>query len=324
MTNTQEDANLTIMAHTTQDNAKVTTITPTAQEDANLTIMAHTTQENAKVTTMTPTAQEDANLTIMAHTTQENAKVTTITTTTEEDATLTTMAQAQQFNWTNFDEIATTPLADTSPTNEFDLEWDVWTPWSSCYSSNITGLFEKMRIKLCSVALDKSGASYSSCTHELNGTIDQLDVNLYYAVETSECIPDLDRFWSVWSRWSTCSAFCGQGTRVRQRTCTGQYGNGRQCSGESTQNEFCDQTDCSQEASPAGHILRRREELLPTVVYTESDSYPSIIRVSTSIIVPLVLLMLIIPLLDFVTRHRYPTPYCWTALKQRNSIAASD
>ncbi|ELT88619.1 hypothetical protein CAPTEDRAFT_51095, partial [Capitella teleta] len=53
-----------------------------------------------------------------------------------------------------------------------------------------------------------------------------------------------DGFWSIWSQWSTCSASCGQGTRVRQRTCTGQLGNGRPCFGDAVQPNFCDQAKC--------------------------------------------------------------------------------
>lgn len=47
--------------------------------------------------------------------------------------------------------------------------------------------------------------------------------------------------WTIWSKWSGCSASCGKGAIVRSRSCTNpkpQY-DGNDCFGGSLQNRSC-------------------------------------------------------------------------------------
>lgn len=52
--------------------------------------------------------------------------------------------------------------------------------------------------------------------------------------------------WTVWSNWSDCSTTCGNGTQLRERSCTApapQYG-GKDCIGRSRQVQDCFTRHC--------------------------------------------------------------------------------
>jgi hypothetical protein len=63
-------------------------------------------------------------------------------------------------------------------------------------------------------------------------------------------------------------------------------------------------------------VLRRREELLPTDVFTESDSYPSNICLSVSAIAILLVVLFILLSLDVITIYRHVRLLCWPSIKQ--------
>ena len=49
--------------------------------------------------------------------------------------------------------------------------------------------------------------------------------------------------WNDWSDWGECSATCGEGTRMRKRTCNNIL-NKVLCVGDDTQVEKCNQELC--------------------------------------------------------------------------------
>ena len=57
----------------------------------------------------------------------------------------------------------------------------------------------------------------------------------------------VDGNWSPWGKWSSCSAtICGDGKRIRVRTCTDPEPllNGRECSGKSKESQKCRNGAC--------------------------------------------------------------------------------
>ena len=54
----------------------------------------------------------------------------------------------------------------------------------------------------------------------------------------------VDGVWEEWGTWSTCSRTCGNGTRSRNRTCTGPFYGGRDCEGDPDHWERCNTFNC--------------------------------------------------------------------------------
>ncbi|ELU11464.1 hypothetical protein CAPTEDRAFT_193870 [Capitella teleta] len=184
----------------------------------------------------------------------------------------------------------------------FTLSWETWNPWTSCYASQRSAEYERMRMKLCSVSeVSKERDLNESCPYSLIAKIEEREIDLRYDVQVEECTPDLDGVWVNWTTWSTCSASCDKGTTSRQRICVGQSGQGRECEGQATQYDFCERAQCP---SGATSVSSRREELLPTMTFTESDSYTSNICVSSTAIVITLLPFTIFLVLDVVSLCR--------------------
>ena len=47
--------------------------------------------------------------------------------------------------------------------------------------------------------------------------------------------------WTVWSLWTPCSVSCGDGKRMRSRTC---QGSSAECPGDVTQEQSCKEREC--------------------------------------------------------------------------------
>ncbi|ELU01793.1 hypothetical protein CAPTEDRAFT_216679 [Capitella teleta] len=192
--------------------------------------------------------------------------------TTQTDTTLTEISEAET-------------LSSVFPNNF--LEWEVWTTWTACYFKH---RFERLRIRLCTVseseATKRIGSACPLKLHANTTSGTRKSLVLQYASEHEECIPDVDGIWTGWTYWSACSSSCDAGTKSRKRTCLGRSGSGRKCPGKNNQNDFCVVAECHPEdaVSSSRFVLRRREELLPTDVFTESDSFPSNICLSVSAI----------------------------------------
>ena len=71
-----------------------------------------------------------------------------------------------------------------------------------------------------------------------------------YAIE--ECNPfilfpeEVDGQWSSWSQWTTCSATCGGGSRVKHRECNSPAPSeqGKRCPGSKMEREDCNTSTC--------------------------------------------------------------------------------
>ena len=50
-----------------------------------------------------------------------------------------------------------------------------------------------------------------------------------------------DNKWTTWSLWTTCSVTCGEGLRMRTRSCQGSP---EQCQGDAIQEQTCVEVDC--------------------------------------------------------------------------------
>ena len=56
----------------------------------------------------------------------------------------------------------------------------------------------------------------------------------------------VDGKWSGYGDWSACSKNCGNGTQTRSRTCTDPTpaNGGKDCEGESNQEQSCNEDPC--------------------------------------------------------------------------------
>ncbi|CAG5122853.1 unnamed protein product, partial [Candidula unifasciata] len=105
--------------------------------------------------------------------------------------------------------------------------WNQWSDWSRC--SVTCALGWQWRNRTC------DGPYYSGAPCEGNSN------------ETQACNPrpcPVDGFWKEWQSWAACSLTCGGGTRERTRQCNlGQYG-GKNCTGNYSETEPCNQQNC--------------------------------------------------------------------------------
>ena len=79
--------------------------------------------------------------------------------------------------------------------------------------------------------------------------------------------------WTIWSKWSGCSASCGKGGILRTRTCTNptpQY-DGKKCFGESVQNRPCYLKKCATDYDPNEEMIAKIPLLNKTMV---SKNFP--------------------------------------------------
>ncbi|XP_056407686.1 SCO-spondin-like [Hyla sarda] len=115
--------------------------------------------------------------------------------------------------------------------------WSPWTPWSEC-SASCWGGFQK-RYRFCTEP-SPSGAGLPC---EGPGD-EERPCNLEPCPETGN--------WSLWSSWTDCTKTCGEGVRLRSRTCTNPSPSGGEdyCEGLSTEMEPCQLVPCPEPLSP--------------------------------------------------------------------------
>ncbi|KAJ8305885.1 hypothetical protein KUTeg_016430 [Tegillarca granosa] len=136
-----------------------------------------------------------------------------------------------------------------------DGYWEAWSNWTTCNVSCGGGM--QWRNRLCEEP--KYGGA--------NCTGDDLELT---ACNTHEC--PIDGVWVEWSDWTDCTLTCGNGTKMRNRTCNGPFFRGEECKGAANETEFCnsfycpvdgiweewaDWSECSQSCG-RGHTWRNR------------------------------------------------------------------
>ncbi|XP_033738097.1 SCO-spondin-like isoform X2 [Pecten maximus] len=108
-----------------------------------------------------------------------------------------------------------------------DGVWDTWTNWTEC--SHSCGRGSKYRQREC-IGPFHNGS-------ECEGSAD----------ETMFCNPSncpVDGLFNEWMEWGACSESCGDGLRMRERTCDGPYNGGLNCSGDWTDIGDCNLRPC--------------------------------------------------------------------------------
>ncbi|KAK7100724.1 hypothetical protein V1264_023622 [Littorina saxatilis] len=115
----------------------------------------------------------------------------------------------------------------TLPMCPVDGVWKDWTEWGPCSVTCGDGTQDRTRV--C------HGPFYggANCTGE-NG-------------QRQHCKPrecPVDGVWEEWGDWSACSLSCGNGTRSRERTCTGPFYDGKDCDGDYVDWEACNTFNC--------------------------------------------------------------------------------
>ncbi len=109
--------------------------------------------------------------------------------------------------------------------NDNDSGWAKWSSWGSCSVSCGTGTQERLR--LCKETTDNADETICPGPDR----------------QTQNCTVNcpINGVWTAWSNWNKCSAVCGNGNRLRTRTCSNpapQYG-GQDCSGSGEQTKDC-------------------------------------------------------------------------------------
>ncbi|XP_075117575.1 SCO-spondin-like [Leptodactylus fuscus] len=118
-----------------------------------------------------------------------------------------------------------------------DGSWSVWTPWSEC-SASCGGGFQN-RYRFCTEPSPSGGGSPCEAPDR-----EEQPCSLEPCPETGN--------WSAWSGWMDCTKTCGEGVRLRTRTCNNPtpFGGGDYCEGLSIDMEPCQLGPCPDSSSP--------------------------------------------------------------------------
>ncbi|XP_045160489.2 SCO-spondin-like [Mercenaria mercenaria] len=108
-----------------------------------------------------------------------------------------------------------------------DGYWSNWNEWTTCTATCNTGTRERTR----------------TCVEPQDGGKECTGA----AVQTEFCNTELcpvDGKWLDWSEWDNCTAPCGGGSRNRSRTCVEPMHGGKDCIGEDTETDACNEDPC--------------------------------------------------------------------------------
>ncbi|CAF0913672.1 unnamed protein product [Adineta ricciae] len=115
---------------------------------------------------------------------------------------------------------------NSSQSCSIDGNWAAWSNFSQC--SGTCGNGTRTRVRICGNPAPANGGQ------QCDGS----------TVETEICSTGIDcpvdGVWGSWSAVSACVGTCGNGTRVRTRTCTLPLGGGLMCIGATRLEETCD------------------------------------------------------------------------------------
>uniref|UniRef100_A0A1I8ADE6 TSP1_spondin domain-containing protein n=1 Tax=Steinernema glaseri TaxID=37863 RepID=A0A1I8ADE6_9BILA len=129
-------------------------------------------------------------------------------------------------------------------------QWSVWSEWSRCGAD-----FLKQRTRFCTGQkslvnnCECIGRAFeqTSCTPRIdahnfavNATVlERSRKMLQERLKEKNAASEDSCQWNAWNEWSTCSATCGDGERLRKRLCPC-----RRCGGISTETEACRLASC--------------------------------------------------------------------------------
>ncbi|XP_072010680.1 SCO-spondin-like isoform X3 [Engystomops pustulosus] len=121
-----------------------------------------------------------------------------------------------------------------------DGSWSLWTPWSEC-SESCGGGFQN-RYRFCTEPSPSGGGLPCEGPDR-----EEQPCSLEPCPETGE--------WSTWSNWTECTKTCGEGVRLRSRTCNNPspLRGGDYCEGPSTEMGPCQLEPCPDSASLFGN-----------------------------------------------------------------------
>ena len=105
-------------------------------------------------------------------------------------------------------------------------QWSQWKSWSAC--SVTCGIGEQIRQRNCNNPSPEFGGK--KCEGQ------ELQMRA-----CSKTVCAIDGGWSVWSNWTDCTARCGNGLRIRTRTCDNPLpqNRGQNCTGDKVMTEKC-------------------------------------------------------------------------------------
>uniref|UniRef100_A0A3B3S0B7 Adhesion G protein-coupled receptor B1 n=1 Tax=Paramormyrops kingsleyae TaxID=1676925 RepID=A0A3B3S0B7_9TELE len=125
------------------------------------------------------------------------------------------------------------PLRENRPCNTTACPlhgvWDEWSPWSLCSSTCGRGYRDRSRI------CKQPQFGGNPCTGPEKQT---------KFCNIAVCPGELDGAWTEWSRWTSCSTTCSNGTMQRTRECNGPSYGGAECRGDWLDTQNCFLADC--------------------------------------------------------------------------------
>ncbi|XP_046330804.2 SCO-spondin-like isoform X15 [Haliotis rufescens] len=134
-----------------------------------------------------------------------------------------------------------------------DASWLTWGQWGEC--NETCGGGNQRRMRICQEGLNGgrncSGPAedFQTCnTHACPGNNTKLVLvdgeEIMMVLVDGEWQELVDGIFNDWSDWDACSATCGGGDKLRQRTCHGPFYGGKDCVGPREDTAPCNQHNC--------------------------------------------------------------------------------
>ncbi|XP_069128273.1 SCO-spondin-like isoform X2 [Argopecten irradians] len=108
-----------------------------------------------------------------------------------------------------------------------DGDWSLWSLWDTC--TQTCGGGTKYRYRICTLGAHGG----SNCT----GPPEE-----FAPCNEQDC--PIDGLFNEWMEWGECSETCGDGLRLRERTCDGPYNGGQNCTGDWSDVGPCNTRPC--------------------------------------------------------------------------------
>ncbi|XP_052240654.1 coadhesin-like [Dreissena polymorpha] len=141
--------------------------------------------------------------------------------------------------------------------------WTGWSAWSGCSVS-------------CDVGLRKKWRTCTNPKPDRLGDYCEGDSN-EYAVCLNDPCDARNGGWSNWNSWQSCSVTCGEGLKLRGRTCTNPSPSayGKDCPGNSESFDVCVNTPCTVVLFNAHgrNVLSNSVNAFPSVISNEGNAY---------------------------------------------------